>query len=179
MIDEILYQLPEGPPPAGIIASVGGGGLLCGIQLGLSSHKMPDVPVLAVETKGADSLAHALQRGDNSESLPAITSIATSLGARRVADMCFELASRPNVRSVVLSDGAAARACIRFADEERMVVEAACGVSLAVIYEGLIPKLLPGLKPEDRIVVVVCGGSNVNIDTFLQNAYRKTYGVQD
>lgn len=73
-----------------------------------------------------------------------------------------------------MEDGQAARACIRFAEEERGIVEAACGASLAVCYEGIIRMALPDLKKEDKVVVVVCGGSNISLG--MLEAYRETYG---
>ncbi|KAF8477014.1 pyridoxal-phosphate dependent enzyme [Kalaharituber pfeilii] len=172
LITELLHDL-SGAPPAAIIASVGGGGLFCGLQLGLQKHSLSHVPLIAVETQGAASLNTSLVAGANT-ALPAITSIAISLGARKVADKCFELAQRENVRSIVLEDAQAARACVRFAEEERCMVEAACGASLAVCYEGVLRKVVKGLSKEDTVVVVVCGGSNISLE--MLEGYRKTYG---
>ena len=71
------------------------------------------------------------------------------------------------MRSVVLTDAQAAMGCVRFADEERMLVEAACGVSLAAVYGGYVRKLLPRVRENDRVVVVVCGGSNVSLEMLV------------
>lgn len=155
LIGEIVEDL-DGAPDA-IIASVGGGGLFCGIQMGLEDHGLLNVPVLAVETEGAASLNASLQAG-KLVTLPKITSIATSLGARQVAPQTFELATRSNVKSLVLSDAQAAMACCRLMDDERIAVEAACGVSAAAIYYGLLRKAIPDLGPNSRVVLVVCGG---------------------
>ncbi|KAH8145549.1 uncharacterized protein LAJ45_10349 [Morchella importuna] len=171
LIDEIIDDL--GGSPDAIIASVGGGGLFCGIQLGLMGHGSPDVPILAVETEGAASLNAALQAGYH-VTLPAVTSIATSLGARRVAAKTYELGQRPNVKSVVLSDAQAAMGCCRLMDDERVAVEAACGVSAAAIYYGLLGKVVPNLQPDSKVVLVVCGGSNISVDMLA--AYREMYG---
>ncbi|KAF8443609.1 tryptophan synthase beta subunit-like PLP-dependent enzyme [Terfezia claveryi] len=168
LINEVLTQLPPGPPPAALIASIGGGGLYLGLQLGLDAHSLSSTPILAVEPAGAASLAYSLSHGNNTP-FPKITSIATSLGARRVADRAYELASqRGNVRSLVLTEAQAAMGCVRFADEERMLVEAACGVSLAAVYGGYVRKLLPGVREKDRVVVVVCGGSNVSLEMLVR-----------
>ena len=172
LITELLTDLACEPPKA-IIASVGGGGMFCGLQLGLIKNGLPNVPVIAVETHGADSLSQSLLAGKNT-TIPGITSIATSLGARRVADKTLELAQYPNVRSIVVDDAQAARACVRFAEEERGLVEAACGASLSVCYEGILKKALPELKREDKVVVIVCGGSNISLS--MLEGYRKVYG---
>lgn len=157
LIDEVVEDL--GGAPDAIIASVGGGGLFCGIQLGLMDHGFPNVPVLAIETEGAASLNASLQAGEHI-TLPAITSIATSLGARRVASKTYELGNRPNVKSLVLSDAQAAMGCCKLMDDERVAVEAACGVSAAAIYYGLLRKVLPDLEPDSKVVLVLCGGKS-------------------
>ena len=46
--------------PDVVVLSVGGGGLLCGIIEGLRRNEMANVPILAVETEGADSLSASL-----------------------------------------------------------------------------------------------------------------------
>ncbi|KAI8938542.1 hypothetical protein NX059_004428 [Plenodomus lindquistii] len=162
MVAEVIEQL-GGDAPDALICSVGGGGLFCGIMQGLEMAQRPSLPVLAVETQGADSLALSLREGALS-TLPAITSIATSLGARTVATQAYAYAQRDSVRSVVLSDDVAKEGCVRFADDERMMVELACGVSLALCYGGRLKRYLPDLKEESRVVVTVCGGSNITAD---------------
>jgi L-serine/L-threonine ammonia-lyase len=159
MVGEIIDQL-ECPPDA-LVCSVGGGGLFCGIMQGLEVRGRSDVKVVAVETEGAHSLALSLQEG-HLATLPAITSIATTLGARRVAPKAYEYAQRDSVTSVVLKDIEAMEGCVRFADDERIMVEAACGVSMALCYNGRLRKFLPQLTAKSKVVMVVCGGSNVN-----------------
>ena len=158
IIDELFDDF-EGSPPDAIVCSVGGGGLLNGIMLGLDRHGWADkVTVLALETEGADCLSRSLQAGSQ-VTMQEITSIARSLGASRVSDKTWDLVQQyPNIRSVVLRDADAARACVRFAEEQKMIVEPACGVCLAMLYDDLLEELIPGLGPESRVVVIVCGG---------------------
>ncbi|PHH64218.1 hypothetical protein CDD81_4832 [Ophiocordyceps australis] len=148
-----------------IICSVGGGGLLCGIMQGLDSlattrHRPR---LIAMETAGADSLAQSLLQQQH-VTLAGITSLATSLGARRVAEQAFRYALRSHqVTSVVLTDEDAICACRRFLDEERFLVELACGVCLALCYHGRVAELVPGFSRDSVVVVVVCGGSNMSL----------------
>jgi L-serine/L-threonine ammonia-lyase len=154
MIDEVARA---GLAPDAVVLSVGGGGLLCGALEGLRRNGWDQVPVIAVETAGADACAQSLRAGQRIE-LPAITSIATSLGARRVAERAFDLAREHPIRPVVVSDRQAVDACLRFIDDHRVVVEPACGASLAVVYEG--HEALAGCA---RVLVIVCGGVTATV----------------
>jgi L-serine/L-threonine ammonia-lyase len=170
MVDEIQAQLPDGGKPDALICSVGGGGLLIGIMHGLKRVGWGDVSVLAMETKGADSLNASVQAG-KLVTLPGITSIAKSLGAVRVAEEAFNVATDADldVRSVVLSDAEACMACWRLADDHRLLVEPACGVSVAPCYiKGFLKSQLPTLNAESRVVVVLCGGSSATVDMLSQ-----------
>jgi len=160
--------------PDAIVCSVGGGGLFCGIMEGIERVGWDDVPVLALETEGAESLNKSLKAGQII-TLPGITSLATSLGATRVADRTFELAQKPNVRSVVLSDAEAAMGCWRLADDQRIMVEMACGVNVALCYEGRLEQALGRkLSKESKVVIVLCGGSIVTVDMLTE--WRKRFG---
>ncbi len=144
--------------PDAVVVSVGGGGLLCGIVEGLQRNDWRDVPVIAVETEGADSFARAVAAGYPVE-LPAITSLGSSLGARRVCERALSVSREHPVHSVVVSDRMAVTACQRFVADHRIVVEPACGAALAVVYEGTaqIEKFGP-------VLVIVCGGAGTSIE---------------
>ncbi|MCG6930145.1 MAG: pyridoxal-phosphate dependent enzyme [Desulfofustis sp.] len=155
LIDEVT---DAGVSPDAVVLSVGGGGLLCGVIEGLRSNSLGEVPVLGVETAGAASLAGALAAGKLIE-LERITSIATSLGAKKVAPQAFEYRLRHEIASLVVSDRQAVDACLRFADDHRVLVEPACGAALAAIYEDA-----EWLKDKTSILVVVCGGAGVTME---------------
>ncbi|KAL7797566.1 tryptophan synthase beta subunit-like PLP-dependent enzyme [Trichoderma ceciliae] len=150
-----------------IICSVGGGGLFSGVMQGLDDLSMHQTRVIAVETLGADSLHQAVQKGEL-VTLPAITSLATSLGARTVCKRALEYGLREQVSTVVLSDSEAIAACKRFASEERFLVELSCGVCPAVVYGGKLKELVPGLNRRSVVVLVICGGSNISYEILQQ-----------
>jgi L-serine/L-threonine ammonia-lyase len=154
LVDELVAQ---GPKPDAIVLSVGGGGLLCGVVEGLRRNGWADVPVVAVETEGAASLHAAIAAG-GPVTLDAITSVATSLGAKRVADRAFACTREHRIESVVVSDRAAVDACLRFIDDHRLVVEPACGAALAVAYGAS-----PALATFGRVLIVVCGGVTATV----------------
>lgn len=159
MIDEVAK---DGLVPDAVLLSVGGGGLLCGVVEGLRRNNWHHVPVIAVETYGADSLSQSMAAHTLIE-LPAITSIATSLGARRVAEQAFAWTAEHPIRSIVVSDQEAVGGCLRFMDDHRIVVEPACGASLAVVY-GHMPELV-GYK---NLLVIVCGGVTASVAQLQQ-----------
>lgn len=163
IIDEAAQA---GPKPDAVVLSVGGGGLLCGVLEGLHRNGWRDVPVIAVETEGADSYARSLQANERIE-LPRIASIATSLGARQVAQEAFNWSKKHAIRSVVVSDQQAVDACLRFMDDHRLVVEPACGASLAVAYDA--PGALGGYK---NVLVIVCGGVTATVRQLQGYAIR-------
>jgi L-serine/L-threonine ammonia-lyase len=155
LVDEVVRS---GVKPDVVVLSVGGGGLLCGVVEGLHRNGWIDVPVIAVETEGANSLAQSVRAGYRVE-LAAITSIATSLGARRICEQAFSWSKKHPFRSIVVSDRAAVSACQRFLADHRVVTEPACGASLAVVYDGA-----PELEEFESVLVVVCGGVTTTVD---------------
>jgi L-serine/L-threonine ammonia-lyase len=144
-----------GMRPGLIVVSVGGGGLLSGLLLGMDETGWGDVPVLAVETEGADSFSQAMWAGEL-VTLPGITSIATTLGARTICREALESAQRHDVTPLVVSDRQALDACIAFAGDHRVLVEPACGAALAAGYEALGP-----VTGRDPVLFIVCGGAAV------------------
>ncbi|XP_020601719.1 serine dehydratase-like [Orbicella faveolata] len=155
-------QLPE--KPGMVVVSVGGGGLLSGVLQGMHDVGWTDVPLVAMETKGAHSFDAAIQAGEL-VTLDAITSIATCLGARTVAAKALEWTKNHKVINHVCSDEEAVLACERFADDHRMLVEPACGAALACVYERLFKAWQEQGKLGElkSTLVIVCGGNLVSM----------------
>jgi L-serine/L-threonine ammonia-lyase len=178
IVDELEEQMEGAGGYDAVVCSVGGGGLMCGIVEGLERLGKAEVKVVATETDGAASLARSLEEGKH-VTLPGITSIATSLGAVRVADRTYELGKKDMVRSAVFTDAEAAISCVWFADDERILVEAGCGVNVAACYTGRLREVLGnGMSDAEwsrmRAVIVVCGGSNVTLE--ILEDWREKYG---
>jgi L-serine/L-threonine ammonia-lyase len=154
----IMHEIAEvGVRPGAVVVSVGGGGLLCGLLEGLHQVGWKDVPVLAVETEGTASFAASVRAG-SLVTLDRITSVATTLGARTVAAAALAWTRRHRITPWTVTDRAAVEACLRFADEHRVLVEPACGASLAAVYRRARP-----LQRLDPIVIIVCGGAGVSL----------------
>ncbi|MFK3815159.1 pyridoxal-phosphate dependent enzyme [Pseudomonas sp. NPDC089407] len=154
LVDEVAAA---GFKPDAVVLSVGGGGLLSGVVEGLQRNGWGDVPVLAVETTGAASLHAAMQAGHTVE-LPRIASIASSLGAKRVAEQALACTQQHPVHSHLVSDRAALEACERFLLDHRMLVEPACGAALALAYDA------DPLGSYQNVLVIVCGGATATLE---------------
>ncbi len=149
IVPELLMQLPE---PGLIVASIGGGGLISGI-LSSVQHYTPDTRVVGVETSGADSMFQSRKAGRIVE-LPAITSIAETLGARKTEKSQFDIVTQYVTDLVVVSDNAAIRALIAILQEEKLLTEPATSCSVAALLEGKI-----AFRPGENVVVVLCGAN--------------------
>lgn len=156
MIDEVAAA---NVPFDAVLLSVGGGGLLSGVVEGLRRNGLADIPVVAIETQGADSLAQSVAAGVRME-LDAITSVATSLGAKKVCANAWEVTRSHDVRCHVVSDLEALEACENFLRDHRVLVEPACGATLAAVYsrnQSIIAEF-------EAPLVIVCGGATVTCE---------------
>ncbi|WP_313738840.1 pyridoxal-phosphate dependent enzyme [Pseudomonas sp.] len=154
LIDEVAAT---GLRPDAVVLSVGGGGLLSGVVQGLKRNGWDDVPVMAVETDGAASFNAAVQ-ADALVELERLDSIATSLGAKRVAEQALICHRTHPVQSHRVTDLQAVQACERFLHDHRVLVEPACGAALALAYAA------EGLGEYRNVLVVVCGGATATLD---------------
>lgn len=150
IVDEMREQfeeMGEDAAPDWIICSCGGGGLFNGVMAGIErqGREWQKTGVIAVETEGADSLNKALEWNEH-KAISHITSIATSLGCVKISERTWDIV-RPalksgKARNIVLSDAEAAMGSWKLAEEERIIVEAACGVNIALCYGERLEKAL-------------------------------------
>lgn len=163
MIDEVVTA---GVRLDAVVLSVGGGGLMCGVIEGLERNGLGDVPVIAVETEGAASF-HAAANAGQSVEIETISTVATSLGAKRVCNIAVEYSLSRPVVSERVTDVSAIRACLRFADDHRVVTEPACGAALACVYEEKAV-----LDSFSNILVIVCGGATTTLEQLILMSAR-------
>lgn len=158
MIDEVVA---DGVRPDAVVLSVGGGGLLAGVDEGLRRNGLDSVPVYAVETQGTASLQASINAGQLVE-IPAVSGVATSLAARQVCGRAYELTQERPVIPVQVTDREAVEACLAYLDDHRTLIEPACGASLAMLYGNKVP-----LAELNNVLVIVCGGSTATIESLL------------
>ncbi len=148
---ELMDQLPEFDV---LVASVGGGGLLTGISLALEQLEYQG-EIIAVETIGAESMHQSLNAGRIVE-LPAITSIAKTLGARKTEPFIFESLRRLVDHSLIVHDREAVKSLLDFLENEKILIEPATSCTIAAAFKN--PELFRG----KRVVFIICG-SNVSM----------------
>lgn len=166
MIDEAAGQCPK---PDVVVVAVGGAGLMCGVVEGMHRVGWADVPVLAVETEGAASFAESVRAGELRR-LPEISSIAKTLGALQVTAQALEWTRKHHIEPVIVSDADAVDACLRFADDLRVIVEPACGAALSLLY-----RQSAHLRHYRSALVIVCGGAGTTIEQLM--SWRQAFGL--
>lgn len=160
---EVLDDLPD---VSHVYVSIGGGGLAVGVASALKAVK-PEVEVVGVETHGADAMAQAITAGKLVE-LPAITSIARTLGAPMVSE--FTLSGvRELLRGVAVVDDAATVAALTFILERtKYLVEPASACTLVAA-----ERHREQFKSGDQVVLILCGG-NVALEDLC--GWRQRFG---
>lgn len=158
---EILEDLPD---VSTVFVSIGGGGLISGVATALRRQR-PDIRVIGVETAGADAMARSIAAGGLID-MPAITSIARTLGAPRVSE--FTLAHvRSLVEEVVVVDDAEAFSAMKFVLERAKILAepaAACCLAAARRRAG-------SFRAGEKVVILLCGG-NASLDDMAQWSAR-------
>jgi threonine dehydratase len=139
-----------------VIVSIGGGGLMGGVATAVKSLK-PSVRVWGVQTDGANAMAEALKAG-HPVTIPAITSIARTLGAPAVSSETLRLAQQ-YLESVTVVSDAEAFAALRFLLERtKMLTEPAASCTLAAA-----ERHRARFGPDSHVVLFLCGG-NLGVD---------------
>ena len=141
-----------------LIVPIGGGGLMAGISNAVKQLR-PDVEIIGVEPKGANSMHLSFAAGEP-RSIDKVRTIADSLGAPYALPYSFELC-RANVDRLVEVDDLALRKTMGFLFQRmKFAVEPACAASTAALLGPLRDELCG-----KRVVLVYCG-SNIDWATF-------------
>lgn len=162
---EILEDLPQVDR---VYISIGGGGLITGIATALKTIH-PRVKIIGVETKGADAMAQAVAAGKLVE-LPAITSIARTLGAPKVSEFTLNAVQRLVEEVVVVEDGETVKALFHILERTKQLVEpaAACCLVAAERQRG-------SFKRDEKIVLLLCGGNVAGEDLI---GFAQRFGIR-
>ncbi len=132
-----------------VLIAVGGGGLIAGALAWLAGRRK----VVAVEPVTSCALHAALAAGRPVD-VEVSGVAANALGARRVGDICFDLATAQAVQSVLVEDQAIVQAQKQLWHELRQLVEPAGAAALAALISGAYQP-----EPDERVAVLLCGGN--------------------
>ncbi len=147
-----LEILDDAPDVTRVFVSIGGGGLIAGVATALRSVR-PEIRVVGVETRGADAMTRALAAGRPVE-MPAITSIARTLGAPMVSEFTLESVRRLVEEVVLVDDAEAVAAEVLLLERAKVLTEPAAACCLAAA-EARRDRL----RPDDHVVLLLCGGN--------------------
>jgi threonine dehydratase len=132
-----------------IIVAVGGGGLYAGVAAAAEGR----AGVVAVEPFNIPTLNAALAAGHPVD-VPVSGIAADSLGARRVGEIAFNMASRVPPTSVLVDDTAIVSARSQLWSEYRIPAEYGAAAALAALVSGAyVP------SEGERVAVIVCGAN--------------------
>jgi threonine dehydratase len=144
---ELLDQVPGGFDT--VVVAVGGGGLMAGVAAALEGTAR----VVGVEPEGAPTLHAALDAGRPVD-VPVSGIAADSLGARRLGEIAFDVATRTGVHSALVPDDDLREARSLLWARWRLVVEYGAAAALAALGSGTYRP-----EPDERVVVVLCGAN--------------------
>ena len=155
------YEMINAMPEMDIaIVPIGGGGLIAGISAAIKLVK-PSVRVYGVEPYGADSMFQSfLQK--KPVAINKVKTIADSLGAPMALPKSYELAQN-NVEEIVrLGEIEMIEAMNLMREKLSLLIEPACGSSLAACLGPLKDKIL-----KKNIALIACG-SNISFDRYKE-----------
>ncbi len=132
-----------------VLIAVGGGGLIGGALAWLEGRRN----IVAVEPERAPTL-HAALEAERPVEVEVGGISANALGARRIGQMCFDLATEHHIQSVLVTDEAIAEAQSLLWRTCRQWVEPAGATALAALTAGAYTP-----APGELVAVLVCGAN--------------------
>ena len=147
-----LEIMEDAPKTTDVILSIGGGGYSAGVGSAIKAVK-PDVRLWGVETVGADAMSQAIAAGHPVD-LPAITSIAKTLGAPAVSESTLNIVRELFESVTVVPDAEAVVALRLILERLKVLVEPAASCTLAAAQ-----RLAPNFGADSRVVLIFCGGN--------------------
>lgn len=146
-----LEMLEDVPDPDVVVVGVGGGGLISGVAMALTS-KRPSVRMVGVEPDGANAMRLALDAGKPVPVSP--KTIADGLAAPIAGTRNLEIV-RTRVADVVVVSDEVIRDGLRFlAERAKLVTEPAGAAAVGALLAGRVR-----VKKGERVVAIVSGGN--------------------
>ena len=132
-----------------VLIAVGGGGLIAGSLAWTQGARR----IVAVEPESCNTLGAAIEAGAPVD-VPVSGVAANALGARRIGQICFDLARETDTQVVTVPDSAILEAQRSLWQSHRLLVEPAGACALAALQCGVYCP-----EPDERVAVLICGGN--------------------
>lgn len=146
---EIAAQVPDATT---VLVAVGGGGLIGGV----ASWFRGGVEVIGVETEGTPTLHSAMAAGRPVD--VELSGLAvSSLGASRIGEIAWEVASQWVSRSLLVGDDDVRAAQRWLWEEARLVVEPGSATPIAALLSGAYRP-----SPSEKVVALICGANTAS-----------------
>jgi threonine dehydratase len=152
----VALEIAEELDAQAVVVPVGGGGLLAGMCLGLSS-RLPKAALIAVEARGSPQLRLSLNRGRASTLERPADTIADGLATGKLGELPFELIRGHLSEVVDVDDFEISEAVLLMLERLKLLTEGAGAAALAGALK--IGRQLKG----KRVVICVTGG-NIDIN---------------
>ena len=148
---EIIKELPVVDT---ILVPIGGGGLATGVST-LAKLLNPKIHVIGVEPAGANCMQVSLKNGKVTE-LPSVNTIADGTAVKRPGEKIFPYIQKNIDEIITIPDEELVVAFLDMVENHKMIVENSGLLTVAA---------LKHLKPENKRVVAVMSGGNMDVIT--------------
>lgn len=155
---EILEELKDVDV---VVVPVGGGGLISGIACAIKSVN-PEIIVVGVEPKGAQTLNYSLRKNKVSE-LSSVSTIAEGVAVKRPGQHTFDYVKQYVDEMIVVSDVDVLEAFLLMVEKEKLVAENAGVLSLAALRK---------LPYRNKKIVSIVSGGNIDVVTISEMINR-------
>jgi threonine dehydratase len=157
----IALEIVEDVPQVNtIVVAVGGGGLFAGVATAAAAH---GVRVVAAEPVRIPTLHNAIEAGTPVD--VAVSGIAAdALGARRIGEVAFAVATRTPPISVLVEDEAISAARDQLWDSYRIPAEHGAAAAFAALTSSTYQP-----RKDETVVVIICG-ANTDLRTLGSSA---------
>lgn len=140
-----------------ILVPIGGGGLISGVAMAIKELN-PEIQVIGVEPKGAQTLRKSIKNGHVTE-LRKVNTIAEGVAVKRAGEKTFEMVSEYVDDIVTVSDVDVMEAFLLLAEKEKIVVENAGALSVAALRK---------IETKGKTIISLLSGGNIDVVTISE-----------
>jgi threonine dehydratase len=148
---EILEELPDIDI---IIVPIGGGGIISGIAIAAKALK-PDVKIIGVQSKSADSMYQSLKEGKIT-SLTHTNSIADGIAVKKPGKLTYEICKQYVDEVILIEEDEIANSVLMLLERCKLLAEGAGAAAVAPLISGR-------LDCKNKNIVSVITGGNIDV----------------